>query len=223
MTRSVILFDLNGTLTDPSAIGEPWRSSTLGADVLALAVQTAMVDTILNRFSPFAEHIDSALHALVAERGLDPARIAEAMERAAALPPFPDTAAGLDALGSAGHRLTVLTNSGQEAGRRTLQAAGLRARFEGVLGVDGAQKFKPHPDTYAYALRELGCEAAEVTFVTAHAWDMAGAAHAGMRTALVRRGEPLPPVLPAPDLQAPDLRRLAERLSAPPASVTRTE
>ena len=209
----MILFDLNGTLTDPAAIGAPWQMPVLGEQVLALAVQTAMVETLLGRFRPFNEHIASALRALVSQRGLDGGRLAEAMERAAALPPFPDTAGAVRELAGAGLPLAVLTNSGADAGRGTLRAAGLEEHFERVLGVDAVEKSKPHPDTYAYAVRELGRQPGEITFVSAHPWDLAGAAEAGMRTALVQRGDPVPPVLPDPDVEAPDLCALAERLA----------
>jgi 2-haloacid dehalogenase len=152
---------------------------------------------------------------VVHQRGLDEGRIGDAVSIAAALPVFGDVAPALDTLLTSGHRLAVLTNSGAESGRRTLEAAGLQDQFERILGVDAVQKFKPHPDTYAHALRELGREPGQITFVSAHAWDLAGAHHAGMRTALVRRGDPLPPVFPAPDVQGDDLSDVAERLPAP--------
>ena len=205
----MILFDLNGTLTNPSAIGGAWDRPELGAEVLALAVQTAMVDTILEASRSFSEHIESALRHKVREHGLDPAPIDRALEMAAALPPFDDAAAALDELAGAGHRLAVLTNSGAEDGRRTLQANGLADRFTRILGVDAVGAFKPHPATYRYALDELGCDAGEVTFVAAHGWDLAGAAHAGMRTALVLRGGPPPTAYPQPDIEGADLAAVA--------------
>jgi 2-haloacid dehalogenase len=205
----MILFDLNGTLTDPSAIGVAWRSPELGVEVLARAVQTAMVDTILGTSRPFSAHIEGALRDEVGRRGLDPDLIADALEAAGALPAFADAAPALDALAGAGHAMAVLTNSGREAGRRTLEANGLAGRFERILGVDAVGAFKPHPATYRYALDELGSEAGEVTFVSAHGWDLAGAAHAGMRTALVVREERSPSVYPRPDIEAADLTAVA--------------
>jgi 2-haloacid dehalogenase len=208
----VIVFDLNGTLTDPGALGGAWGERDLGVSVLAVAVQSAMVDAILGASRAFSEHIEAALRDEVGRRGLDPGRIDEALAAAAALPAYPDTARGLQALAGAGHRLAVLTNSGADAGRRTLEAIGLAERFDRILGVDAVGKFKPHPAVYRYALQELGCDAREVTFVSAHAWDLAGAAHAGMRTAFVMRDEPWASAYPHPDIDAADLPALAAAL-----------
>jgi 2-haloacid dehalogenase len=211
---TLLLFDLNGTLTDPSALGAPWSAPELGADVLAGAVRNAMVDTILGRYRDFREHVEATLRVNVAHQGLglDESRVAQAMEIAAALPAFPDTAPALETMVAAGHRLAVLTNSGADAGRRTLEAAGLADRFAWILGVDAVHAFKPHPATYAHAIEQLDAPPAEVTFVSAHPWDLAGAANAGMRTALVRRGEGAATVFPRPELEAPDLTGIAAAL-----------
>ena len=209
----MVLFDLNGTLTDPSPIGGAWGSPALGAEVLALAVQTAMVDAILGISRSFSHHVESALRDKVRERGFDPAPIEQALEVARALPAFPDTAPALDVLAGAGRRLAVLTNSGAQDGRGTLEANGLAERFARILGVDAVGSFKPHPATYRYALDELGCDAAEVTYVSAHGWDLSGAAHAGMRTALVlRRGRP-PTAYRQPDTEGADLAAVAAALA----------
>jgi 2-haloacid dehalogenase len=209
----LLLFDLNGTLTDPKAIGGAWQTPELGVAVLAAAVQSAMVDAILGTSRKFTDHIEAALNDEVARRGLDPARIDEALQAVGALPAYPDAAPGLEALANGGHRLGVLTNSGADAGRRTLEANGLAGRFERILGVDGVGSFKPHPAVYRYALEELGCDPATVTFVSAHAWDLAGAAHAGMRTAFVIRDEPWASAYPRPDIEAADLPGIAVALS----------
>ncbi len=210
----VVLFDLNGTLTDPSAMGGPWNLPELGAEALAGAIQSAMVETILGRYRPFREHLESGLRGRVRERGLDETRVEEAMEISAALPPFADTPGALETMRTAGYRLAVLTNSGADAGRRTLAAAGLAESFERILGVDAVEKFKPHPATYAYALHELGAKPGEVTFVAAHAWDLAGAADAGMQTALVRRDGGSPPVYPPPEIESDELSGIAAALGS---------
>jgi len=211
MSRSrLILFDLNGTLTDSTPVGEPWEAAGLGLDVLAAAMHSAMVDTILGEYHEFAQHLESALRLLIDERSLDPGRIDAALQRAAQLPAFADADAALTSLSQAGHRLAVLTNSGAQSGRRTLEAAGIAHHFDQILGVDAVKTFKPHPDTYAYALRKLDRQPSEVTFVAAHAWDVTGAKHAGLTTALINRSNHAPPtVFPKPDQIARDLRSAA--------------
>jgi 2-haloacid dehalogenase len=172
-----------------------------------------MVDTSLGNSRPFTAHIEAAVRDVVSRENLEAGRVGEALKAAGALPPFPDTRPALEALVGAGHGLAVLTNSGADAGRQTLEANGLAEHFDRILGVDAVGVFKPHPDTYAYALQELGCDAAAVTFVSAHPWDLAGAAHAGMRTALVTRVEGASSAYPQPDIEVVDLRGLAVALA----------
>lgn len=211
----IVLFDLNGTLTDPAGIGEPWGAPDLGLQALNGAIQTSMVDAMLGEYRPFAEHVRSGITVQVERRSLDRSRIDAAVERAAALDPFPDAGDALDLLAREGHRLAALTNSGADGGRQTLEAAGLSDRFEQVLGVDVVKTFKPHPAVYQYALRELGAAAAEVTMVAAHSWDLTGAKHAGMRTAWSARGEGVrPPAAAEPDIAAADLIGVARHIVA---------
>lgn len=209
----IVLFDLNGTLTDPSAIGVPWGQADLGLRVLDGAIRGGMTDALLGISRPFSAHLEAALVSEVARRKLDEGRFDEAMIAAAALPGWPDARTALEDLHGYGLRLAVLTNSGADAGRRTLEAAGLLDLIDVVLGVDAVGTFKPHPRTYAYAITELGVLADEVLMVAAHGWDIAGADAAGLRTAWIARGEGvLAPTIPEPDLRVPDLAALAERL-----------
>jgi 2-haloacid dehalogenase len=214
-STSTIVFDLNGTLTNPEALGAPWAAPELGVAVLAGAVQSAMAETLFGAYHEFSEHITSALRVEVRRLGLDEAHTERALALARRLPPFDDVPPALERLGASGARLAVLTNSGAAAGRATLEAAGLDGYFEAILGVDAIRSFKPHPHVYSYALHALGdLEAGTVLMVAAHPWDLAGAKHVGLRTALVRRPrEAVPEVFPPADLAADDLGDLAEQLA----------
>jgi putative spermidine/putrescine transport system substrate-binding protein len=192
----VLLFDLNGTLTDPAAIGGPWGIPELGPAVLAAAVQTAAVDALTGRYRAFAEHVGAAVSVEAERRGLDSRLVGDAVAKAAELPAHPDVEPGLAELARDGHRLAVLTNSGADAGRSTLEAAGLAQHFEAVLGVDAVRSFKPHPSTYAHACEALGAAPARIMLVAVHQWDTTGAKRAACgrpgSTATVSRSA-LPP------------------------------
>lgn len=210
----VVLFDLNGTLTDPAAIGGVWDRPDLGLRVLDGAIKGGMTDALLGTTRPFAEHVEGALEVEAARNGLDPGRVPAALETAGALPAWPDARAALERLRSAGMRVAVLTNSGAEGGRRSLEQAGLLDLVDPVLGVDGAGTFKPHPRSYAHAIDSLGVPAEQILMVAAHGWDCAGARAAGMRTAWIARGEhALSATVPEPDAKVADLKELAARLA----------
>jgi 2-haloacid dehalogenase len=209
-----VLLDVNGTLTDPSGIGAPWARPELGNAVLERAVHTAMVDALLAMAPrPFVDHIRAGIEVVAADANLDGSRVEEAVVAARTLPARADADEALAMLVVAGMRLVALTNSGARGGETTLQACGLDRYVERVLGVDAVSTFKPHPSVYAYALRELDAPGDDVTLIATHAWDLAGAKSAGIKTAWVRHGaRRWPAVFPAPDLQADTLLELAREL-----------
>jgi 2-haloacid dehalogenase len=211
---STVILDVNGTLTDPAAIGAPWGRDDLGETILDHAVHTAMVCAILERGEPpFSDHLRAAIEVVVAREALDPGEITAAAEAARRLPARPDALAALTALTDAGHRLVALTNSGAEAGRATLRACGLLDRIDDVLGVDAVGRFKPHPAVYRYALEQLAAPPGTVIMLATHPWDLAGAAQSGMSTAWVTHGmRAWPSVFPRPTHDAATLRDLAELL-----------
>jgi 2-haloacid dehalogenase len=215
VTGRLVILDVNGTLTDPAAIGAPWRREDIGDAILDRAVHTAMAVALLGPDArPFSDHLRAAIEVTVAQEGLDPSGIDAAAESARRLPARPDAAAALATLAGAGHRLVALTNSGAEAGRATLTACGLLDRVDEVLGVDAVGRFKPHPAVYEYALDHLCVRPADALLLATHPWDLAGAAHAGMSTAWVSHGARMwPAVFPRPGLEGATLRDLAQLMA----------
>src|SRR5207248_1245036 len=139
----------------------------------------------------------------------------DAMERAAAMEPFPETEAALSRLLAADIRVGVLTNSTAQAAEHALTAAGIRERFEAVIGGDEVQTFKPHPRVYEHAAERVAVSPSEIVLVTAHGWDVMGAMRAGLRGAWVARGERwLVPIVPEPDVRGEDLEDAARLIVA---------
>jgi 2-haloacid dehalogenase len=113
---------------------------------------------------------------------------------------------------AAGWRIVTLTNGSEELTRDLLERAGLDRHVSAVLSCDSIGISKPHPDVYALAKRHA---AGELWMVAAHAWDIQGAARAGLRTAFVSAKESsYLDVFPAPDIIAPDLVSVAEAVLA---------
>ena len=65
--------------------------------------------------------------------------------------------------------------------------SGLDAFLDATISVDGARKFKPHPDCYALVEKTLGLKNDEVIFVSSNSFDVAGAKHSPIGPAQMYR------------------------------------
>jgi 2-haloacid dehalogenase len=107
----------------------------------------------------------------------------------------------------------ALTNSTLEVAEAQLTHAGIREKFEQVFSADGVRRLKPAPEPYRMVAERLGVSLGDVTLVAAHAWDIAGAARVGCKTAFVARpGMVVDPLAPAPMLVGADLIEVAQRI-----------
>jgi 2-haloacid dehalogenase len=111
-------------------------------------------------------------------------------------------------------RIAALTNVSQEIIDDRMERTGLISYFEAVLSTEEIKKYKPAAEVYQWALQKLEVDATDVLFVSAHPWDVAGAANVGMQTAFIEHpGEMLYPLAPAPTFKATNLEELSQTLS----------
>ena len=101
-----------------------------------------------------------------------------------------------------GCKLAILSNGSTKMLSALARNSGLDSFLDATISVDGAGKFKPHPDCYALVEKTLGLKKNEVMFVSSNGFDVAGAKHFGFKVAWVRRGGtgaglPADPVVPA--------------------------
>jgi 2-haloacid dehalogenase len=84
-----------------------------------------------------------------------------------------------------------------------------------VIAFDVNETLKPRREPYEMAARTFAVPTADVMFVAAHAWDLAGAMAAGCRAAFVARPNmPRNPIDPEPDIAGTDLGEIANRILA---------
>ncbi|WP_231123237.1 haloacid dehalogenase type II [Nocardioides sambongensis] len=200
-----VVLDVLGTMVDEaSGIRRALRRHLPGADEdeigrltarwqeVAGTAQTAVVDG--RRGFARAAALDHEAAATVLAEGdaaVDRATVA-GLVRAARLPdPWPDSADLLDRI--ARDRLVIgLSNAGLGQLARLSAHAGLRWHL--ALSAEAAGTFKPDPAAYRLAVDAAGVAPERVLMVAAHAWDLRGAARAGMRTAYVPRPVADPPL-----------------------------
>lgn len=221
--KPVIMFDLNGTLLDLSALdpafermfGYPQARKEWFAEVLKIALAT----TARQAFVDFNRITVAALKVVEQRRQqeLQEAQRLELIRGLRKLPVFPDVPPGLKALVAAGHQLAVLTNSGLAAAKEALEHAGIARHFARVLSADSAQRLKPSPAPYLMVAGALGVEPRSLMLVASYAWDVAGAMQAGCQACFLERpGQVLDEITPRPNLLASDLCDLSRRLAHDP-------
>jgi len=198
-------FNAGGVPGDPEALADGWR-----------ARYAPILGEVLGGSRPWArldELHDATLDDLLAEHGLDiePATRSELVAAWHRLDPWPDVRPGLEALRR--DRVVATLSNAHVAMLVDLARHG-DLRFDALLSAELARTYKPAPEAYLTAARLLGLEPAEVMLVAAHPLDLAGARHAGLRSAFVDRpleygpGSP-PRADPDADLSARDLLELA--------------
>ena len=117
------------------------------------------------------------------------------------LDPFPEAKDALAALKRrGGYQLAILSNGSTAMLSALVKNSGLDAFLDATISVDGARKFKPHPECYALVEERLGLKNDEVLFVSSNGFDVAGAKHFGFKVAWIKRGgaaAPAEPIGPA--------------------------
>lgn len=219
ITETVVVFDVNETLLDLSALDpvfeEVFGAAAVRREWFAQVLQSALVSVATGVHHDFGTVGQGALEMVAARRGvtLDDAardRVLTGMRR---LPPHPEVPGALARLREAGVRLATLTNSPPETAEAQLAHADLSHFFDARLSVEGAGRLKPAAAVYHHAVRDLGVAPADARLVAAHAWDVTGALRAGCAAAFVARpGMVLDPTGETPDVVGRDVAEVVDRL-----------
>ena len=218
---SVIVFDVNETLIDIKTLEPLFESLFGGVGVMrewfAQLILYSEAVTLSGIYVPFDDLADGVLRMVGETRQIkvSNADVAELRSLLKSMPPHSDVAEALSRLKYAGFRLATLTNSPPSRGEGPVDQAGLAKHFEQMFSVDAVKKFKPAREVYQMVADALNVELEDMCLVAAHAWDTLGAQAAGCAGALVT----LPgnavlhvPGLPEPDIVAPDILSVAEKI-----------
>lgn len=218
---SVVVFDVNETLSDMSPLAERFAETGAPALLAKLWFATLLRDgfalTAAGDNTAFAEIGAEALRGLLA--GVDLNRATDAavdhvMQGMAGLGLHPDVPEGVSALKAAGYRLVTLTNGSTSVAEKLFTAAGIRGSFDRLLSVEDAPAWKPARAAYDHAGAACGTDPEQLLLVAVHPWDIHGAARAGLRTAWINRsGAPYPAYFTTPDYTVASLPDLAAALA----------
>ncbi len=197
MRAAGVLFDKDGTLFDFEASYAPSTAGVVrelaGDEALAhdmalavgfdlkggtfmegSAVIAGTAHDLARAWTPLLRLSDDAIHQF--PRMID---MLYARHSTNAMTLFPQTAAVLEAIATAGIAIGLATNDSEENGREHLAAAGIDRHFRFFAGHDSGHGAKPGPGMVSAFARECGVDAGRVVMVGDSRHDMDAARAAG--------------------------------------------
>lgn len=215
----VILLDVYGTLLNlaeverkVNALMDSKRAYIKWFD---LFMQYCFVDNCTNQFNDFLSIAKATMQMTARMFGekvsdYDIMSILELLKHVPLEEAVPE---GLSLLYDNNFRIAALTNSPRETVLDRMERTGLISYFEIVFSAENIRKYKPCIDVYTWAAKKLKVAPAEILLVSAHGWDIMGAANAGMQTAYFEKeNEMLYPLAPAPTFIFNNLADLGRQL-----------
>jgi len=215
-TKTVAL-DMIGTTFSLDRLGRELTQRGAPSDALPLLFAQTLRDyfasSYAGSYAPLRDVLRSSLHRLFTARDIavDDDGIDAVLGALAELDPTPGAGEALRRLDEAGVQVIALTNGGTSLMESLLDRAGFTDLVERIVSCDDIGISKPHSAVYEAARKVSD---GELWMVASHAWDIMGAAHAGLRTAWISALESeYPPIWPAPDVTAPDLEAAARAIT----------
>lgn len=216
----IIAFDVIETLFALDPIADRLASAGLRRESLPIFFSRMLRDAfaleISGVYTPFKDVATATLKVMLASSGIRPERrtIKNIIEAFTELPPHPDVRRGFELARSERFRTVALTNGSAKTTKKLLSDAGLYDYVEDIISIDEIQHWKPKREAYVYAARKMLVAPQSMALVAAHAWDIHGAARAGLMTVWVRRQEKeFARTMSKADIEANTLEQAIEGLS----------
>jgi 2-haloacid dehalogenase len=217
----LLIFDVNETLLDMEpirkAINETLKSVSAFDLWFSKLLQLSFAESLTGEYRDFSK-IGKASLGMIAHKlsvEVSEEKIKEILSNSTKLPPHPEVSAALEELKAAGFKMVALTNGGLETAEKQLKFAGIRNIFEDVYSVESVEKFKPHPETYNYVLKQQKVNPEKSMLIAAHDWDILGAQRAGLQTGFISRpGKFLYPFGKKPEAKGKTLSEIADYLAS---------
>jgi 2-haloacid dehalogenase len=167
-----VIFDLL------SALLNSWKlwNEVAGSDEIGLQWRKRYIQITYaaGRYRPYEDIIREA----AAAESIPSDRPTRLIESWSELEPWPETEKALERL-QLRVALAVVTNCSETLAKAAVEKT--RIRFVDVVTAERAGFYKPHPETYRLALKELKVDPGRALFVAGSPADLPGAAGVGMR------------------------------------------
>jgi 2-haloacid dehalogenase len=180
-----------------------------------LIMQNCFADNSLDAFHDFLSIAKASLQmtGLKLGRTISDTEADELLEVLKHLPVKEEVQPALSRLNDSGYDIIALTNAPENVVCERMERTGLISYFDQVLSAEAVRKYKPEKKVYHWAADKLSMSTSEMLMASAHGWDVAGAANAGMKTAFLNNDkQTVYPFTLKPDLVCKNLTGLVDQL-----------
>jgi 2-haloacid dehalogenase len=210
MSIGAMVFDAYGTLYDVQSVYAKTEELCPGKGDLITQIwrlkqlEYSWLQTSLQDYRDFSFLTRASLEFALRAAGIESNDhiIQPLFDKYLDLDPYPEAKDALGRLKDDGRlKLAILSNGSTAMLSALVKNSGLGVFLDATISVDGARRYKPHPDCYALIEKILGVQKSEVVFVSSNSFDVVGAKRFGFKVIWIRRGGgpglPVDPVLPA--------------------------
>ena len=183
MTIKALVFDAYGTIYDVHSVYAKTEELCPGKGDLITQIwrlkqlEYTWLETSLQEYRDFTFLTHASLEFALRVVGIEPSeKITKPLfDKYLDLDPYPEAEDALGKLkGLSRYKLAILSNGSTTMLSALVRNSGLDVYLDATISVDGARKFKPHPDCYALVEKTLGLKNDEVMFVSSNGFDVDG-------------------------------------------------
>ena len=214
-----IVFDMYGTLVDVGAVAEACKQVApepvaFNTQWRAKQLEYSFLRTLMGKYRDFWKITEDALEFAIQHFGLQVSSEQRKQMMGAWLhpTPYPEVEAALPRLKEK-YLLAILSNGSPKMLRSGLERTGLRPYFRWVMSADAVKVYKPSPEIYRLALKQMRLQKKEILFVSSNAFDVMGSKNFGFKVCWINRPRvPLDKVGPKPELVVKSFDELVENV-----------
>ncbi len=173
-----IVFDLYGTVVDVGAVTEACKEIT--PDPLAFnnqwrakQLEYTFLRTLMGRYRDFWKVTEEALGFAIQRFGIQVTSEQRRYLMDAWLhpTPYPEVVTAMPRLKEK-YLLAVLSNGNAKMLRKGLDHTGLRSYFQWIMSADAIKCYKPSPEVYQLAVKQMRLNESQILFVSSNSWSV---------------------------------------------------
>lgn len=225
-----VVFDAYGTLYNVHSVMEkcekiyPGKGDQISQIWRQKQLEYSWLRTLMDRYQDFWSVTEDALYYALDALDLQYSKeiVDDILNEYLYLELYPEVKDALEAFRPC--KLSILSNGNNKMLNELAANTSLDRNIDTIISVDSIKKYKPKPDVYNLAVKNLGVNKDEILFVSSNGWDVAGSKSFGFTVGWINRSnKPLEKLGIEPDYIVSNLVELSNKTEGKRINISRKE